>query len=145
TALVIGESGSAGAFCLYDVLESRWFHTPFYEVVDRSRVPGATKPKPTSISWPGYITSDNVFPIAEPLVALASPPAPGISAGRASVSVASLGQIGAVENVRPAVLGVTTVSTSASRRLARAEVGRGPTLATRTREALSRVIDRVIS
>jgi hypothetical protein len=58
--LVVGEGsdGSSGAIFLHDMVNSRWFVAPFYELL--SHVATATQPKPTLINWPEYLTTDEV-------------------------------------------------------------------------------------
>jgi hypothetical protein len=60
TAVVIGAApGSTnGAFFLHDRLNSRWFHAPFYELLDHA--PSPNQPKPTCITWTDYMTADPV-------------------------------------------------------------------------------------
>jgi hypothetical protein len=56
TVLVVAERG--GAFFLHDRLQSCWFHTPFYEVIEPTRRRPAAKP--TCVTWPEYLTTDSV-------------------------------------------------------------------------------------
>ena len=53
-----GTSGSGGAFFLYDDDAARWFYAPFYELPDSA--PGDQQAKPTCITWPQYLTVEQV-------------------------------------------------------------------------------------
>lgn len=67
TTLLVGEGadGSSGAFFLYDVVNSRWFYAPFYELPDHAAPANAAKP--TVINWREYMTADTVvFTRVEP-------------------------------------------------------------------------------
>ena len=61
TTLVVTGGGSDGAFFLYDDAAARWFYAPFYELPDHARAP--EEPKPTCITWPQYMTVDNVVAV----------------------------------------------------------------------------------
>jgi len=72
TVLTVADGGRAGGFFQRDVLESRWFQAPFYEVTDPKL--HAHAKKPTCIDWPEYLTGDLVAPvIRRPTPLLASP------------------------------------------------------------------------
>lgn len=60
TTLVMADAAGApgGAFVLYDKAEQRWFYAPFYELPDHA--PKSQRARPTCISWPQYLTADNV-------------------------------------------------------------------------------------
>ena len=75
TAVVIGAAaGSAnGAFYLHDRLNARWFHAPFYELLDHA--PSPSQPKPTCITWSDYMTADPVAPMVPEQSAPISAPA----------------------------------------------------------------------
>ena len=62
TVLVFGEGGDNGAFHLHDPSAARWFQSPFYEVTDSKATHRG--PKPTCVTWPAYITTASVVPIA---------------------------------------------------------------------------------
>ena len=62
TVLVFGEGGDNGAFHLHDPSAARWFQSPFYEVTDSKATNRG--PKPTCVTWPTYITTASVVPIA---------------------------------------------------------------------------------
>ena len=62
-ALVVGEGAdiSHGALFLRDTVNSRWFHAPFYELLEQA--PAQHEPKPTVVDWPHhYITAESVVP-----------------------------------------------------------------------------------
>ena len=68
--LVVGEGApaSSGAFFLHDTTNSRWFCTPFYELLDHATDAG--QPKPTLVNWPHqYITMDTIKPANLELIA----------------------------------------------------------------------------
>jgi hypothetical protein len=75
STLVVADSGAAGAFYLHDRMAMRWFQSPFYEELEPSKKPPATKA--TSVSWPNYLTSDSVapLPVRAPVEARPAPPA----------------------------------------------------------------------
>jgi hypothetical protein len=60
--LLFGDGGNAGAFYLYDGSEARWFQAPFYEVTDPEATTRAARP--TCITWPAYVTTASVVPLA---------------------------------------------------------------------------------
>jgi hypothetical protein len=64
TVLVLTEqaSVSGGAFFLHDAVAMRWFYAPFYELLDHTS--GVGQAKPTCISWPQYMTSDEIVFVA---------------------------------------------------------------------------------
>jgi hypothetical protein len=74
TTLVLSElSGiSAGAFFLHDAVALRWFCAPFYEQLDQTSA--VHNAKPTCVSWPQYMTSDEVVLIGRERPS--APPAP---------------------------------------------------------------------
>ena len=61
STLVVGDGSAAGAFYLHDRMAMRWFQSPFYEELEPSKKPPATKA--TSVSWPNYLTTDTVAPL----------------------------------------------------------------------------------
>jgi hypothetical protein len=63
TVLVIGNGANAGAFFLHDQSAARWFHAPFFELVDWDA--GRRPPKPTCVAWPAYLTTAATVPLAE--------------------------------------------------------------------------------
>ena len=61
TTLVISEGARPeGALFLHDVVNSRWFYAPFYELL--SHAPAPDQPKATVINWPQYMTAEPVVP-----------------------------------------------------------------------------------
>ena len=66
-------SGAGGAFFLRDGKNSRWFYAPFYELA--TEAPAPNHPTVTYVSWPQYMTADEVTPVhIEPTPA--PPPSP---------------------------------------------------------------------
>jgi hypothetical protein len=63
TVLILGDGGDAGGFFLHDSTAARWFHAPFYELLDST--PSSRGPRSTCIAWPAYLTSAAVVPLAE--------------------------------------------------------------------------------
>ena len=64
TVLVVNDRGTGGVFFLRDATAARWFPSPFYEQIEPTRNHQPTKP--TSVSWPEYLTMDAVVPLAPP-------------------------------------------------------------------------------
>lgn len=74
TALILGNGANTGAFFLYDPSATRWFHAPFYELVDWEA--GRRPPKPTCVAWPAYLTTASIVPLADPQPEPAPTPRP---------------------------------------------------------------------
>ena len=76
TVLVVAAdtlSAFGGAFFLHDGSNSRWFYAPFYELAPKA----PELPKATYVSWPQYMTAEEVTPVhVEPTPAL--PPSPSL-------------------------------------------------------------------
>ena len=89
--LVIADNGSAGGFFLHDALESRWFHAPFYEVIEQKG--NHRSGKPTCTAWPTYLTTETVVPFVPARVteAAARPRPPVITSRPARAHRASSG------------------------------------------------------
>jgi hypothetical protein len=63
TVLIIGNGANAGAFFLHDQSAARWFHAPFFELVDLDAA--RRPPKPTCVAWPAYLTTAATVPLTE--------------------------------------------------------------------------------
>lgn len=70
--LAVSEGALDGAFFLRDSVNSRWFCSPFYELL--SDAPAEHQPKPTLVGWPQYITAEAVVPAEPPVIAPAARP-----------------------------------------------------------------------
>ena len=84
TVLVVNDRGTAGVFFLRDSTAARWFPSPFYEQIEPTRNHQPTKP--TSVSWPEYLTMDAVVPLpaSQPIAPSARTTAARTTAARAT-------------------------------------------------------------